>query len=246
MQSITIDINADVGEGINNESKLMPYISSCNIACGGHAGDVDIMRRVVKLAKTHRVKIGAHPSFPDKDNFGRQPMDISYAALYTSLKHQIDDLMKVLTEEQVGLHHVKPHGALYNMSAIDRNIATVIVEVMKSYARSISLYVPYGSVIEKIAAENNIPVFYEAFVDRNYNDDGTLVSRQNSHALITDSEVMFEHVYRIITSQKVKTVNGLEIDLKADTFCVHGDNPKAVDLIKKLKKRLEDNHIQIR
>jgi UPF0271 protein len=154
--------------------------------------------------------------------------------------------MKVLTEEQVGLHHVKPHGALYNMSAIDRNIATVIVEVMKSYARSISLYVPYGSVIEKIAAENNIPVFHEAFADRNYNDDGTLVSRQNSHALITDSEVMFEHVYRIITSQKVKTVNGLEIDLKADTFCVHGDNPKAVDLIKKLKKRLEDNHIQIR
>lgn len=246
MQPIRIDINADVGEGINNESQLMPYISSCNIACGGHAGDVDTMRTVVKLAKTHRVKIGAHPSFPDKDNFGRQPMDISYAALYTSLKHQIDRLMNVLMEEQVGLHHVKPHGALYNMAAIDSNIATVIVEVMKSYARSISLYVPYGSVIEKIAAENNIPVFYEAFADRNYNDDGTLVSRQNSHALITDSEVMFERVYRVITSQKVKTVNGLEIDLKADTFCVHGDNPKAVDLIKKLKKRLEDNHIQIR
>ncbi|GGK15877.1 UPF0271 protein [Yeosuana aromativorans] len=245
MQPIRIDINADVGEGINNESQLMPYISSCNIACGGHAGDLDTMRTVVKMAKTHRIKIGAHPSFPDKDNFGRQPMDISYAALYTSLKHQIDGLMKVLTEEQVGLHHVKPHGALYNMAAIDSNIATVIVEVMKSYARSISLYVPYGSVIEKIAIENNIPILYEAFADRNYNDDGTLVSRQNSHALITDSEVMFEHVYRIITSQKVKTVNGLEIDLKADTFCVHGDNPKAVDLIKKLKKRLEDNHIQI-
>ena len=246
MQPITIDINADVGEGMNNESQLMPYISSCNIACGGHAGDTDTMRTVVKLAKVHRVKIGAHPSFPDKDNFGRQPMDISYAALYTSIKHQIDDLMQVLTEEQVGLHHVKPHGALYNMAAVDANMAAVIVEVMKTYARSIPLYVPYGSVIEKIATENNIPIFYEAFADRNYDDDGTLVSRQSSHALITDSDVMFGHVYRMVTSQKVKTDNGLEIDLKANTFCVHGDNPKAVDLIKELKIRLENKHIQIR
>ena len=246
MQPITIDINADVGEGINNESQLMPYISSCNIACGGHAGDTDTMRTVVKLAKAHRVKIGAHPSFPDKDNFGRQPMDISYAALYTSIKHQIDALMQVLTEEQVGLHHVKPHGALYNMAAVDENIATVIVEVMKSYARSISLYVPYASVIESVAIEHNIPVLYEAFADRNYNDDGTLVSRKSYNALITDSKVMFEHVYRMVTSQKVKTVNGLEINLKADTFCVHGDNPKAVDLIKELKIRLENKHIQIR
>lgn len=246
MQPITIDINADVGEGMNNESQLMPYISSCNIACGGHAGDTDTMRTVVKLAKAHRVKIGAHPSFPDKDNFGRQPMDISYAALYTSIKHQIDALMQVLTEEQVGLHHVKPHGALYNMAAVDENIATVIVEVMKSYARSISLYVPYASVIESVAIEHNIPVLYEAFADRNYNDDGTLVSRKSYNALITDSKVMFEHVYRMVTSQKVKTVNGLEINLKADTFCVHGDNPKAVDLIKELKIRLENKHIQIR
>lgn len=246
MQYFFVDINADVGEGFNKESQLMPYISSCNIACGGHAGDINTMRTVVKLAKANKVKIGAHPSFPDKVHFGRQPMDISYAALYTSIKHQIDDLMQVLIQEQVGLHHVKPHGALYNMAAVDENISTVIVEVMKSYARSILLYVPYGSVIEKIAVENNVPVFYEAFADRHYNDDGALVSRKNHNALITDSEVMFEHVYRMITSQKVKTVNGLEIDLKADTFCVHGDNPKAVDLIKELKVRLENNHFQIR
>jgi UPF0271 protein len=246
MQKTVIDINVDVGEGINNETQLFPYISSCNIACGGHAGDTETMRSVVKLAKQYYVKIGAHPSFPDKEGFGRKTMDISCAALYTSIKAQIDDLISILREEHMRLNHIKPHGALYNLAAIDAKCASVIIEVMKSILLPVKLYVPYNSVIEKMAIENNIPINYEAFADRNYNADGTLVSRTQLHALIEDADTMFEHVFRMITSNKVKTVSGKDIKIMADTFCIHGDNPNAIDLIKSLSNRLQKEGIQIR
>jgi len=240
-----VDINADVGEGIGNESQLIPYVSSCNIACGGHAGDHKTMRKVVKLAKKHHVKIGAHPSFPDTANFGRKPMDMPCVALFTSLKNQINDLIAVLEAENAVLHHIKPHGALYNMAATDIKIATAIIEVMKSMALPIKLYVPYKSVIETLALQNHIPITYEAFADRNYNDDLTLVSRQEDNAIIHDADVLFEHVYRMIDLQKVKTISGKIIPIKAETFCVHGDNLQAVTLIKKLRQNLETKGIKI-
>ena len=246
MEAKFIDINMDVGEGIGNESILMPIISSCNIACGGHTGDEETMRMVVKLAAANNVKIGAHPSFPDKANFGRKPMDISCAALYTSIKGQIDDLMIILEEENARLNHVKPHGALYNLAAVDEKKASVIIEVMKNFILPVKLYVPFNSIIEKMAIENNIPIRYEAFADRNYNEDGTLVSRNQNNALIYESEQMFYHVFRMISSQKVKTISGSEIKILADTFCIHGDNPKAVDLIQELSKRLQEKGIQIK
>ena len=242
----SVDLNADVGEGIGNEPLLMPYISSCNIACGGHAGDTETMRKVVGLAKQYGVKVGAHPSFPDKENFGRQPMEISHAALYAAVVSQIEDLMKILGEAQVGLHHIKPHGALYNLAATDEKIAAVIVEVMKRFALPIKLYVPYGSVIAKRAIKNNIPVVFEAFADRNYNDDLTLVPRSEKKALIHDTDIMFNHVFNMISDQKVITVTGHKVDILAQTFCVHGDNPEAIDLVKKLNERLKDNGIQIK
>mgnify|MGYP001133353585 FL=1 len=246
MEAKFIDINVDVGEGIGNESILMPIISSCNIACGGHAGDSESMRMIVKLATANNVKIGAHPSFPDKANFGRKQMDISCAALYTSIKGQIDNLMTILEQENTRLNHVKPHGALYNLAAVDDKAASVIIEVMKNFILPVKLFVPFNSVIEKKAIENNIPIKYEAFADRNYNDDGTLVSRNEKNALIHDSEQMFDHVFRMISSQKVKTISGSEIKILADTFCIHGDNPKAVDLIQDLSKRLREKSIQIK
>ena len=246
MEAKFIDINVDVGEGIGNESILMPIISSCNIACGGHAGDSESMRMVVKLATANNVKIGAHPSFPDKANFGRKQMDISCAALYTSIKGQIDNLMTILEQENTRLNHVKPHGALYNLAAVDDKAASVIIEVMKNFILPVKLFVPFNSVIEKKAIENNIPIKYEAFADRNYNDDGTLVSRNEKNALIHDSEQMFDHVFRMISSQKVKTISGSDIKILADTFCIHGDNPKAVDLIQDLSKRLREKSIQIK
>lgn len=235
----SVDLNADVGEGVGNESLILPYLSSCNIACGGHAGDGDSMRAVVHLAKEDGVLIGAHPSFPDKENFGREPMDISYAALYASLKHQVDNLIAILQEEQVGLHHIKPHGALYNLAAKDEKIATVIIELIKSYALSIKLYVPYKSVISGLAIKNSIPVVYEVFADRNYNNDLSLVSRKNKMAIIEDENEVFEHVYQMITKREVKTLTGQNVSIIAETVCVHGDNIKAVELVKKLRHQLE-------
>lgn len=246
MDNQIVDINVDVGEGIGNELLLMPYIASCNIACGGHAGTFETMENVVKLAKKYAVKIGAHPSFPDKENFGRQPMEMSCAALFSSIKNQIDDLIKVLNSENALLHHIKPHGALYNLAAIDERIANVIIEAVKSIASPVKLYVPYKSVIADLALKENIQITYEAFADRNYNNDLTLVSRSEKNAIIEDMDVVFEHVYRMISERKVKTIQGLEIDIKADTFCVHGDNPNAVDLIKHLNQKLELKGYKIR
>lgn len=246
MQHQTIDINVDVGEGIGNESRLIPLVSSCNIACGGHAGTSKTMRKVVRLAKKHNVKIGAHPSFPDIENFGRKPMDMPCIALFTSIKNQIDSLVTILDEENALLHHIKPHGALYNMATTNVKIATAIIEVMKSIAQPVKLYVPYKSVIEGLAIQNNIPITYEVFADRNYNTDLMLVSRTEHNALINDTDVMFEHVFRMINSQKVKTILGEEIPIKAETFCVHGDNLKAEYLLKKLRLNLEQKGIKIR
>lgn len=241
-----IDINVDVGEGIGNEAQIMPHITSCNIACGGHAGDLEIMQAVVKLAKQHRVKIGAHPSFPDKDNFGRVKMDMSCAALFTSIKQQIQALQDVLNNENTMLHHIKPHGALYNLAAVNAKIANVIIEVMKSLVLPIKLYVPYKSVIAHLAIKNNIAITYEAFADRNYNANLTLVARQENNALITDKEAMFNHVYKMISEQKVKTIQGSEVEILAETFCVHGDSPNAVVLIESLKEKLELKGIKMR
>ncbi len=245
MDVISIDINADVGEGVNNEADLLPLISSCNIACGGHAGDVETMRTVVRLAKQHRVKIGAHPSFPDKEHFGRQQMDMSCTALYSTIKGQIKALMNVLREEHLQLHHVKPHGALYNIAAKDKVIATVIIEVMKSIQLPLRLYVPYGSVIAVLAIQEQIPITYEAFADRNYNEDLSLVSRAEKNAMISNPSDMFRHVHHMIMQQKVTAVNGVEVELKASTFCIHGDNPEALILAQDLREKLSNCGIKI-
>ncbi|OUR91119.1 lactam utilization protein LamB [Flavobacteriales bacterium 34_180_T64] len=245
MGETIIDINVDVGEGLDNESQLLPYVSSCNIACGGHAGDIETMRKVVRLCKKYKVKIGAHPSFPDKANFGRKQMDIACADLYTSLKHQIRSLMQVLKEERAVLHHIKPHGALYNRAIKDKKTAIVIIEVLKSIALPIKLYAPYDSVISNLAKAENIPLLYEAFADRNYNADLTLVSRANEKAIILEANEITSHVYKIINQEKVRTIDGVEVALKADTFCVHGDHPEAEKLLKKLNRFLKKKHIKI-
>lgn len=246
MDNKTIDINVDLGEGIGNEAQILPFISSCNIACGGHAGNIDTMLYVVKLAKKYGVKIGAHPSFPDKENFGRVAMNMSYTALYTSIKQQIQSLQDVLFNEHAVLHHIKPHGALYNLAAANLEFAQVIIDVMKSLVLPVKLYVPYQSIIANLAIKNNIAITYEAFADRNYNTDLSLVSRQQNNALITNANAMFNHVYYMILKQKVKTIAGLEVDILANTFCIHGDHTEAVVLIKRLTEKLKLKGIKIK
>jgi len=243
---IVVDINCDVGEGMENEAALMPHISSCNIACGGHAGTIDIIDTTIQLAQQYAVKIGAHPSFPDTTNFGRKILEMSPDALQKSIEKQLNLMCERLAILDAKLHHVKAHGALYNLSAIDEVTAKVLVKAIKNTTDEVFLYVPYNSVIERIALQNNIKVIYEAFADRNYNDDLSLVSRSKKNALISDEAAVFKHVYTMVTNQKVTTISGLEVAIKAHTFCVHGDHPQAILLVENLVKSLQKHNINVR
>lgn len=241
----SIDINCDLGEGAGNDALLMPYLSSCNIACGGHAGNDDTMKETIRLALQHNVKIGAHPSFPNRENFGRTEMNLPNNELSTLIIAQIIRL-KILTEEAGGkLNHVKPHGALYNMAAVNDSTAEAVIDAMAAFDKGLILYVPYGSVIAKKAIERNIPILYEAFADRNYNNDLTLVSRQLSNAVMKDSGDVLAHVVSMVKEKKVKTVDGDLVKIEAGTICVHGDNPHAVEIVSHLSQNLKGVNISI-
>jgi UPF0271 protein len=237
----SIDINCDVAEGLGNEKYLMPYINSCNIACAAHAGSPEIIDEVISLAKSNHVKIGAHPSFPDRENFGRKIMNISFSELQESIRSQIQ-LVKSKTEE-LGerLHHVKPHGALYNLVAKEEKYANVIIEELLELAESVYLYAPFNSVIAKLAEEKGIKVKYEAFIDRSYNDDLSLVSRTLPNAIIEEKESAWKQLKQMVISEKVTSVQGSSIQIKADTFCVHGDHENALDLLQFIRMKLSQN-----
>ena len=241
----TIDINCDVGEGLDNERDLMPYISSCSIACGGHAGTKKTIMKTIKLAMQHTIKIGAHPSFPDKENFGRKVMEISPADLQLSIENQLKLINNNVKQLGGELHHVKAHGALYNLSATNKETAQVIINAIKNTLDDVFLYVPYNSVIQKLAVRNNLKIKVEAFADRNYNTDLTLVSRKNKNALITNKEILMQHLLKMITEKKVISIDGVEVEIIADTFCVHGDNSNAKNLLKFMHKKLLKNGIKI-
>ncbi len=241
----TIDINCDVGEDLDNERDLMPYISSCSIACGGHAGTKKTIIKTIKLALQHTIKIGAHPSFPDKENFGRKVMEISLADLQLSIENQLK-LININVKQLGGeLHHVKAHGALYNLSATNKETAQVIINAIKNILDDVFLYVPYNSVIQKLAVRNNLKIKVEAFADRNYNTDLTLVSRKNKGAIITDTKILMQHLLKMITENKVISIDGVEVEIIADTFCIHGDNPNVKNLLKFMHKKLLKNGIKI-
>ena len=193
-----VDFNCDVGEGIANEHLLMPHITSCNIACGGHFGDENSIDETIQCALKNNVLIGAHPSFSDKENFGRKWIQITNENLSESIQYQMDLFMERMFLNKATLHHIKPHGALYNAIAKDKNIAKIFVNSILKYSRNSFLYVPYKSEIEKVAIKNNIKIIYEAFADRNYNDDLTLVNRTYSNATITDKKKVFQHVSKIV------------------------------------------------
>lgn len=242
----TIDINADVGEGLGNENKIMPLISSCNIACGGHAGDESTMATTIALAHQYNVKIGAHPSYPDRENFGRKPLEISSQELIKSLEEQLDVFKNVLYAQNGTLHHIKPHGALYNRAAADSNVAKVIVNLLKGQDTPVKLYAPYGSVIEELARKSGVEIVYEAFADRNYNKDLTLVSRQNEHATITKPNDVLRHCLSILSEGKVKCLDGTMVPIKAGTLCVHGDNKNAQAILKLLNCEFQIRGIEVR
>ncbi|SEC22534.1 UPF0271 protein [Tenacibaculum sp. MAR_2009_124] len=242
---MNIDINCDVGEGVGNEAQLLPFISSCNIACGGHAGDEKTIDKVLKLAKLYNVKVGAHPSFPDRENFGRKVMDISLSELKKSLEVQVMVLKERTEYYKKSLHHVKAHGALYNLTATDKKMAELVVDVVLKCSPDSFLYVPYQSEISEIAKQKGLQLRVEAFADRNYNEDLTLVARSNVQALIHRKEEVFSHLLSMIEKNKVRTITGKELPIKADTFCIHGDSKNADVLVKYLFDEFKKLNIKI-
>ena len=237
-----IDINCDVGEGINNEHLIMPLITSCNISCGAHAGSQEDIDKVIGLAIKNNVKIGAHPSFPDRENFGRKEMDLSHLELQNSLEKQLLFFKERADLQNTPIHHVKPHGALYNLIAVNSEVATVIVKAIKTVFTDINIYVPYNSEIEKVAKNNGLNVTYEVFADRNYNNDLTLVSRSLPCAIIQDKKQVLEHVKMMAYQSEVKTIQGSVKFIKAQTFCIHGDHKNSVEILEFLHQYLNNSN----
>ncbi|MCM4168230.1 5-oxoprolinase subunit A [Arenibacter antarcticus] len=246
MKTYSIDINCDLGEGFNNEALIMPHITSCNIACGGHAGNKETMKWVAGLAKEHKVLVGAHPSYPDQENFGRTTINISDRELINSIKSQILDLESVLVELHIPLTHIKPHGALYNDVARDSRMAEVFISAIADLKDKVVLYVPYGSKMEEVALINGFKIKYEAFGDRNYNTDGSLVSRNHDNALIQDPVTVLNHIRYMVEEQEVRTVAGTSIKLLADTYCIHGDAPATLQILTYLSQELPKHKIFIK
>jgi len=245
MNLFAIDINCDVGEGIGNELALMPMISSCNIACGGHAGDAKTISSVIELASLHRVHIGAHPSYPDKDNFGRKVMNISFKDLQQSLEEQINNVHTELRKSVATMNHVKAHGALYNKAAIDAETAQCLLDAVKNTTQDVWLFAPFGSILAKKALEQGVRVRFEGFIDRNYNADLTLVAREMPDAVLTDPKKVLKHLLRMLTKHKVKTIDGENVAIKVKTFCVHGDNSNVLRILNYLSKKLPNYGIKI-
>lgn len=246
MEKTFIDINCDLGEGIGNEKEVLPLISSCNIACGGHAGDDRTIREVARMAKMNGVKVGAHPSYPDRENFGRTSMDISPEELLDSLKQQLNNFVSILESENIDLHHIKAHGALYNDLAKNAALAKTFLKAIEPYKERAFLYVPFDSVIEGEALIAEFQIKYEAFGDRNYNMNGSLVSRTHDHAIIDNPQDVLEHIARMVREREVKLPDGKRIRMLADTYCIHGDTPRALEILTYLSEHLAMYNIQIK
>ena len=240
-----IRINSDLGEGTGVEKDIMPFLNSCSIACGGHTGDKSSMTDTILIAKKYDVNIGAHPSYPDKENFGRKNISISNADLSNSLMSQIDDLERIARSLETSLNHIKLHGALYNFSANDLETALIIIELMKSKYSDKILYVPYGSLISRLAIDNNIKIYYEVFLDRNYNNDLSLVSRENNNSMILDHQKMLKRLENVINDNKIQTIGGDYKKILADTFCVHGDSLEIASVIRDLFNEINKHNLEI-
>ncbi len=244
----SIDLNCDMGEGFPSDALLMPYISSANIACGYHAGDLATMRRTVDLCVQHNVAIGAHPSFPDRDNFGRTDMiglGINYEDLPELIINQVIVLQQVCRESGTALHHVKPHGALYNRAAADEVVSMYICMAILSINPGLILYGLSGSFMERSARKAGLQFRCEVFADRTYENDGTLRSRSLEGALINDSDQSVQQVLQMINKGTVTTIDYSEIPMRAETVCIHGDGKHAVEFAETISRELKKNNILI-
>lgn len=240
-----IDLNCDMGEGLNNDALLMPMISSANIACGFHAGDEDIMKKTIELALKNQVAIGAHPGFRDRSNFGRKEFSITLPYLFDLIIEQIFILKKIAATFGTKLHHVKPHGALYNMASRDLRLARTIAAAVKSVDANLILYGLSGSHLITEADALKLKSASETFADRTYQEDGSLTPRSLPGAMIEKTEDSLKQVLQMINEKTVTTIKGSIISIKADTICLHGDGDHAVAFATQIRKILLENQITI-
>lgn len=246
-----IDLNSDLGESfgaysIGNDEEVLQYISSANIACGFHAGDHNVMLNTVKTAASLGVGIGAHPGFPDLAGFGRREMKLSPEEIYNLVVYQVGAIQAAAKACGTNVQHVKPHGALYNMASKDSTMAEAIAKAVHAVDPDLVLFGLAGSELVRAGERIGLRVAQEVFADRTYQPDGTLTPRSRANAMIHDVTVAVDRVIRMIQAGKVTAVDGADIDIQADTICVHGDEPEALRFVQQLRERLQAEQITIR
>jgi len=245
-----VDLNSDLGESFGRyklglDEEVMEYITSANVAAGWHAGDPLVMRRTVRLAKEKGVAVGVHPGYPDLLGFGRRYMKLTPEEARNYILYQIGAFYSFTKAEGLGLQHVKPHGALYNALVKEEELARAVIEGIADFDKNLIFVALSGSRPAEIAEEMGIKVAHEVFADRAYNPDGTLVPRSKPGAVIHEVEEIAERVISMVKDGGVKAVNGEWVELKVDTICVHGDNPRAVQIAARIRRVLEDEGVKI-
>ncbi|MFV0496913.1 MAG: LamB/YcsF family protein [Candidatus Fimivivens sp.] len=245
-----VDLNSDLGESfgaytIGMDSEILKYVSSANVACGWHAGDAVVMEQTVAQAAAAGTAVGAHPGFPDLMGFGRRSMAVTPAEAKAYVKYQLGALMAFTKARGVALQHVKPHGALYNMAAVDQSLAEAICQGVYEVDPNIILLGLANSKMIAAAEKIGLAAASEVFADRAYNDDGTLVSRKLPGAVIHDKDVAIARTVQMVTQGTVETVTGKVIRIKADSICVHGDNPSALAFVQNIRETLEKSGVTI-
>ena len=248
--SIEININCDLGEKSKHHSNkhdpdLLEIVNSANIACGYHAGDEETMNQVVEISKKNGVSIGAHPSFNDPENFGRERMNLSSSELEKLIIDQYEILQTISSNHGENVTHIKPHGALNNMACEDIDLATTLAKVIKRINPDLIYLVPTGSKMEQAAKKLDMKIACEIFADRNYEDDGNLVSRKKPHALITDPEQAKKHVLKMVQTQSLNCHSGKQIPCEIDSVCIHGDNLSSLNTAKAVKENLLNNGLKL-
>lgn len=236
-----VDLNCDMGEGIGNDEAIMPYVSSVNIACGYHAGNEKTIWQTIELAMKYKVSIGAHPSFFDRKNFGRQEINLSPEEVYELVTQQLILFNEIATSLSVNMHHVKPHGALYNMSAKDNLMANMIARAVKDFDRQLILFGLSGSHSITEAKAIGLKTASEVFADRTYQDDGSLTPRSQPNAMIENADKVVKQVLQMIKYGAVTTVSEKTIPIVAETICIHGDGKYAVEFVKAIHDAIQKN-----
>ena len=246
-----ININCDLGEKSKHHSNkydpdLLEIVNSANVACGYHAGDEETMNQVIQISKKNGVSIGAHPSFNDPENFGRERMNLSSSEIKQLITDQYEILQKIALKHEENVTHIKPHGALNNMACEDIELATVLAQTIKDIDKELIYLVPTGSKMQEAAKKLDMKFACEIFADRNYEDDGNLVSRKKPHALITDPEQAQKHVLKMVKTQSLNCHSGKQIPCEIDSVCIHGDNLSSLATAKSIKNNLVENGLELK